>query len=239
MKNITNEKEILKTLELQAYLIEKKVGNDIVLIKELSKELSKDDRSAIGLNDLQQFVPVFLSDSLFRLIDVCPEDYFKDPMHYINQYLFSGDFEKGAKVVRDRLESETPDLPVSFIQRMKILNTKDFEGVYTLSKKLPGSNLLLNIGIRVNSITQVTMKMLRSIDQTDYMQKNYQRFAQLTLREREVITLLALGYQNNEIADQLFISKATVEQHRKNLKRKLEIKRFVDLIRFAQAFDLI
>jgi len=239
MKKITNEKEILEMLEIQAYLIEKKIGNDIVSIKEFSEELAKEDRAAVGLGDLQEFIPVFISDSLFRLIDISPEDYFKDPMYYINQYLFSGDFEKGAKIVKDRLEGTKPDLPVSFIQRMKILGTEEYEGVYTLSKKLSGSNLLLNIGIRVNSITQVTMKMLRSIEQTDYMQKNYQRFAQLTLREREVITLLALGYQNNEIADQLFISKATVEQHRKNLKRKLGIKRFVDLIRFAQAFDLI
>jgi DNA-binding CsgD family transcriptional regulator len=71
------------------------------------------------------------------------------------------------------------------------------------------------------------------------MRHNYHKFASLTPRELEIVTLLALGYQNNEIGEQLFISKATVEQHRKNLKRKLNIKRFVDLIRFAQAFDLI
>lgn len=81
--------------------------------------------------------------------------------------------------------------------------------------------------------------MLRTLEETLYMRHNYHKFASLTPRELEIITLLALGYQNNEIGEQLFISKATVEQHRKNLKRKLNIKRFVDLIRFAQAFDLI
>ena len=239
MKSITNEKEILETLELQAYLIEKRIGNDVSSIKILSKELSQDDRSVIGLSNLQQFTPVFLSESIFRMIDVIPEDYFKDPHYYISQYLFPGDFEKAANLVRNRLERPTSDLPVSFIQRMKVFNQQDHEGIYTITKKLTQSNRLLNIGIRINSITQVTMKMIRAIEQADYMKQNYQRFAQLTTREREIITLLALGYQNNEIGEQLFISKATVEQHRKNLKRKLEIKRFVDLIRFAQAFDLI
>ncbi|OJJ17623.1 hypothetical protein BKI52_27565 [marine bacterium AO1-C] len=239
MKNITNEKEILETLERQAFLIEKKIGNDIEAIKEFSKEISSNDQVVVGFNDLEQLVPVFLSDSLFRVIDISPEDYFKDPMHYIEQYIFPGDFDKGAKVVRGRLLSDQPDLPISFIQRMKAWNANEHEGVYTLSKKLKANNALLNIGIRINSITKVTMKMIRSIEEADYVQRNYQRYKQLTLREREITRLLALGYQNNEIAEQLFISKATVEQHRKNLKRKLEIKRFVDLIRFAQAFDLI
>lgn len=239
MKNITNEKEILETLERQAFLIEKKVGQSIASIKEFSKEISKNDHVAIGINDLEQMIPMFLSESLFRLIDVSPEDYFKDPMYYINQYLFPGDFDKSAKTVRNHITGQNANLPVSFIQRMKVYNGVEHEGVYTLSKKIKGGNALLNIGIRINSITKVTMKMIRSIEETDYMRRNYKRFSQLTAREREIITLLALGQQNNEIADQLFISKATVEQHRKNLKRKLEIKRFIDLIRFAQAFDLI
>ena len=98
MKSITNEKEILETLELQAYLIEKRIGNDVSSIKILSKELSQDDRSVIGLSNLQQFTPVFLSESIFRMIDVIPEDYFKDPHYYISQYLFPGDFEKAANL---------------------------------------------------------------------------------------------------------------------------------------------
>ena len=155
MKNITNEKEILETLERQAFLIEKKVGQSIASIKEFSREISQHDHVAIGINDLEQLVPVFLSESLFRLIDVAPEDYFKNPMHYINQYLFPGDFDKSAKTVRNHLLSQSANLPISFIQRMKMYNGTEHEGIYTLSKKIVGGNALLNIGIRINSITKV------------------------------------------------------------------------------------
>jgi DNA-binding CsgD family transcriptional regulator len=111
--------------------------------------------------------------------------------------------------------------------------------MFTVTKQNSRIGQLSNIVIPLKELGIASLKMMRILEETLYVRRNYHRFATLTAREKEIITLLALGYQNNEIGEQLFISKATVEQHRKNLKRKLEIKRFVDLIRFAQAFDLI
>jgi DNA-binding NarL/FixJ family response regulator len=45
----------------------------------------------------------------------------------------------------------------------------------------------------------------------------------VTLREREVLKLVAEGYKTKEIADQLNISAKTVERHRSNLMEKLNI----------------
>jgi DNA-binding NarL/FixJ family response regulator len=62
------------------------------------------------------------------------------------------------------------------------------------------------------------------------------RFAQkmkLTRREVEVIQRLARGFNTQEIADQLFLSPHTIETHRKNIFRKLEINSIADLVRFA------
>ena len=47
----------------------------------------------------------------------------------------------------------------------------------------------------------------------------------LTVREREVLKLIAEGVKNKEIADLLFISALTVEHHRANIMRKLSIKK--------------
>jgi DNA-binding CsgD family transcriptional regulator len=71
------------------------------------------------------------------------------------------------------------------------------------------------------------------------MKKNFRKFASLTKREKEILTLLALGYNSPSIAEELFISRYTVEQHRKNIKSKIEHKSFAELIRFAIAFDLL
>lgn len=54
-----------------------------------------------------------------------------------------------------------------------------------------------------------------------------------TQREKEVLTLLALGHTNGEIAGKLCISERTVESHRNNIMSKLELKSRAELVRFA------
>jgi two-component system response regulator NreC len=55
----------------------------------------------------------------------------------------------------------------------------------------------------------------------------------LTDRERETLKLVAEGYTAREIADMLVISLRTVETHKTNLMKKLNINNKADLIRFA------
>ena len=58
-------------------------------------------------------------------------------------------------------------------------------------------------------------------------------YQNLTDREREMLKLVAEGYTAREIADMLVISLRTVETHKTNLMRKLNIRNKADLIRFA------
>jgi DNA-binding NarL/FixJ family response regulator len=55
----------------------------------------------------------------------------------------------------------------------------------------------------------------------------------LTLRERQVIKLIAEGNPNKTIAEILFISVRTVENHRASIMDKLNFKNTVDLIKYA------
>ncbi len=55
----------------------------------------------------------------------------------------------------------------------------------------------------------------------------------LTAREREVLTYLAEGTSNDEIAVSLVISPKTVERHRENIMRKLNLHSRSELVRYA------
>ena len=55
----------------------------------------------------------------------------------------------------------------------------------------------------------------------------------LTERENEILKLICKEYSNNEIAEKFFISKHTVETHRKHIMRKTKAKSIVGLIRYA------
>lgn len=59
----------------------------------------------------------------------------------------------------------------------------------------------------------------------------------LTPREKEVLLLIAQSKRNKEIGTDLGISEQTVETHRKHLKRKLQAKSTVDLIKMTAYFD--
>jgi two-component system response regulator NreC len=63
--------------------------------------------------------------------------------------------------------------------------------------------------------------------------------ALLTDREREVVTLIALGHTNSDIAAQLHISQKTVETHRAHVFDKLALKTRADLVRFALEHSLL
>lgn len=55
----------------------------------------------------------------------------------------------------------------------------------------------------------------------------------LTTRERTVLRLLAKGASNKHVARELDISVRTVETHRRNIKRKLDIDSSAGLVRYA------
>jgi FixJ family two-component response regulator len=58
-----------------------------------------------------------------------------------------------------------------------------------------------------------------------------QRIERLTDREREILSLIAAGHQNREIAARLGISPRTVEVHKARIMEKLECRTLADLIR--------
>ncbi len=72
-------------------------------------------------------------------------------------------------------------------------------------------------------------KTLRSVSSWD----------NISQREREVLKLIAEGYKNKEIADDLCISLKTVEKHRANLMKKLDLHNAAALTVFAMEKGLV
>ncbi len=72
-----------------------------------------------------------------------------------------------------------------------------------------------------------------------FKSKNKSKQAVLTRREKEVLQLIVAEYTNQEIADKLFISPHTVENHRINLLQKLNVKNTAGLVRVALQNGLV
>jgi DNA-binding NarL/FixJ family response regulator len=64
-------------------------------------------------------------------------------------------------------------------------------------------------------------------------QDRQERACVMTQRESEIITLLAMGFSSKEVAVKLNIGTRTVETHRLNIYRKLQLRTIADLVRYA------
>jgi DNA-binding NarL/FixJ family response regulator len=64
-------------------------------------------------------------------------------------------------------------------------------------------------------------------------------YGTLTPREQEVMRLLAEGLSTKEVAEKLFISPKTVENHRANIMKKLDLHSSLELFRFAARIGLL
>jgi len=64
-------------------------------------------------------------------------------------------------------------------------------------------------------------------------------YRSLTPREQEVMRLLAEGFDTKAVAEKLFISRKTVENHRTNIMNKLDLHGSHELVRYAAKLGLI
>ena len=62
---------------------------------------------------------------------------------------------------------------------------------------------------------------------------------ELSKRELEILSLLAQGHSNQEIAVKLFVSVSTVKTHNQNLFEKLDVKRRTQAVEKAKRLNLI
>jgi two-component system nitrate/nitrite response regulator NarL len=79
---------------------------------------------------------------------------------------------------------------------------------------------------------QLTSRVQTSVDPQE------KKISTLTDREREVITLIAQGLKNKQIADRLFISQTTVTHHLSSIYSKLGVSDRLELVVYAFANKL-
>lgn len=84
-----------------------------------------------------------------------------------------------------------------------------------------------------------SQEVMRTLLSTKEGDDQFEKIKHLTKREVEIIKLIVREYSSAEIAEKLFISQGTVETHRHNIFKKLEVKNAIGLVKFALKYKLI
>jgi DNA-binding CsgD family transcriptional regulator len=141
------------------------------------------------------------------------------------------------------LERNTDEV-VSFFQQVRTSETQEFDWYMSTIKILMRDDchkplLTITLAMQIDPKHHITSKVTRLLEENNFLRRHYHQFSKITKREQEVLKCIALGKTTAEFAKELHISVATAETHRKNIKRKLDIRSSYHLSLYARAFDLI
>ncbi len=79
----------------------------------------------------------------------------------------------------------------------------------------------------------LSVLLIRRNDRQKEFENKHAALASLTLTERKILRLISENKTSQEIADELFISRKTVENHRMNIVNKLNLHGHHNLLKFA------
>lgn len=132
----------------------------------------------------------------------------------------------------------------SFFQQVTTGEGKAFEWYLTTVRPFiddgQGQPLLsLAFALQLDPNHHLAEKAERLMEENLMLKDSYHRFASLTKREKELLQYIASGKTASEASSRAFISEKTLNTHRRNIKRKLGVKSQYDMIKFAQAFNLV
>jgi DNA-binding NarL/FixJ family response regulator len=91
-----------------------------------------------------------------------------------------------------------------------------------------------------SAVQEKVISSMSAAEEEDIDDKEADAMVQnITSRELEILQLIALGLTSQDISKKLYISKNTVETHRKNLLAKLNVKNTASLLKFAYKKGLV
>ena len=141
----------------------------------------------------------------------------------------------------NRLHSEkinTKIIMLSMYEDTKIINEAFKCGANAyLSKNTEKEEIIKAINKCLANKKYVNKQLLKS-NEVLYDNDAFIMKYKLTLREREVLKLVLKEKSNQDISEELYISKRTVETHRKNILLKLGIKNNIGLAKIAVTYNL-
>jgi DNA-binding NarL/FixJ family response regulator len=106
---------------------------------------------------------------------------------------------------------------------------KLLQGLKAVSK----GDYFLDTPVPLEKLVTLLKSLVSEAEAPDY------RYSKLTQREQEIMRMLVEGMSNKDIAEELYISRKTVENHRAHIFGKLEVNNTVELVRYAAKVGLI
>ncbi len=221
--------------ELQDPKIAEKIGEIAAIADQLP--------GVVIIHDLKDMSVLYMSPRGKEILGVTMEELIQMGPDYHKAFFNPDESADYVPKVMDLLERNTDEW-ISLFQQVRRSAEVDWTW-YLTSLKIFMRNetgkplLVITLAVPIDPAHHVTIKMAKLLEENNFLRKNYHRYSGLTKREREILQFMVFGKTSPEIARELFISTATVETHRRNIKSKLDASSSFELSQYARAFNLV
>jgi DNA-binding CsgD family transcriptional regulator len=221
-------------------LLQKRIDEKIAEIRAVEKNLP----CAIIIHDIRDSTVVYMSEKAANGLGTRLKELREMGTEYHTKFFNPEDAKDYLPKILGLLERNNDDEIVSFFQQVR-KSPQDGWNWYLSSIKIilrddhTNPILTLTTSIPLDAQHHIAAKAERLLEENNFLRRNYHLFSQLTRREKEILRRMALGQSSLQIAEELHISEATANTHRRNIRQKINAITAYDITRFAQAFDLI
>jgi len=231
MKRYTDKEILTQSSSNFAYcsLLERE---GVITLDELSELIP----GFIHLNNLETYGVEYQSKNIREVLDKSNDDLKKGG----RKFVFS---------LCDRMTQEIARTKYRFLTKNRDKTYSHFQRLRYEKKNIPYSLFYTSAQIyKKKQDTAISFTQpLKLLHQDSFLKeivekrfvffnKNFRKFQTLTHRECEILDLIASGHSNKIISEKLCISLHTVRTHRKNICRKLETGRLIELVKFSEVF---
>lgn len=122
----------------------------------------------------------------------------------------------------------------AFVRKAKSLGANAY-----LLKNYSSDELLQVISSINDGVFQTSREIVLAKENDNTFNSSFSVISQLSPKEKEIIKHVANGLSSKEIAENLFISVHTVDTHRRNLLKKLNLNNTASLVGFAYENNII
>lgn len=234
---------LLQKISVQASLFE--LGNSIKKHGLIIEDIGDLIPGSVMVQDLSRMTNTYMNNKGCEILMHSNEELQELGSAYFDKFFPKEEIITLSQEITRFVQQGDCTRDYSFFQRVRPNAQTDYKWYLTTTKLYPQAditsscNKVIHIAIEANNSAMATKKLSYLYEQNELVQKNYVKYLQLTSREKEIIKLIVDGNSSCTIAEMLFISINTVNNHRKNILGKLQAKSLSELIKFAVAFNIL
>ncbi|QGY46910.1 hypothetical protein GM418_25600 [Maribellus comscasis] len=233
MKYVT-EPELITAGKCNLQMIESGILKKKYSLKEISEILP----GIIHVNAVDDFSIHFINKYGEEKYGMASEEIAAEGEKFIQRIFEPGTLEVFSEPLIQMIQEDDRSQVISFFQKVELNKNVGYKWLLTTSKILKGRNEFISVSQELSGMDGSIRAVTKLLDDNLYLRKNIKKFGSLTKREKQILKLVTRGLSTKQVAEKLFLSPQTVKTHRKNISKKLDLKRIIDWEYFVNVFEI-